>query len=533
MSMDKQPPQQDFPTADDAALQPSDAFFARWLARSESPSMARSDLPQHILEMMYRAERLLAWLDEQTEPSLATAADLTQMRDKVTFPAAATTLTDGTRLLLYGGYPLVYEGQLRRLKDCVSEVPEWVTRAFREMPPQIIEPPAVPGPQEQNPEQNPEQEPHPKSPVYRLPRLVPYSTFAEVKAVAMASADGPRGRGWIDIPSEPALWHTREKDAPLQIQYTVGPLVQWLGSPATHAALRAELPKMGLAANLALHACVNSLLGPESQATIDLDDLVATSGMVPRSRAERIEMRSRVWHWLVVFSCWQAVGQRKGTYKDPDTHQVQDLRSEVPLFHIDERGYPTGAQVSPEESRVPVRVTILRGAWLRRWASDARVVSYFGTVSKLSTLPGGQTSGAWGQSIGMATLQFWREESSRVAVVPVGDEQTLTARFKPRTRRELLDLFPPDPTVDEILGSDHPRRACQYWKSAVADLRRIGHLAYYHELGTVAQGRQGWAQAWLNQKIEMRPGPDVTHDAAAMAARAEAGRKARTRKRRV
>lgn len=192
--MDKQPPQQDFPTADDSALQPSDAFFARGRAPlEESPALARSDLPQHILEMISRGERVLAWLDEQTEPSRVTAADVTKKRDRDALSAAVTTMGDGTRILLYGGYPLVYEGQLRRLKDGVSAVPEWVSWALRERPPQIIEPSAVPGPQEQEPEQ----EPQPTSPVSRRPSLVPQSTFAEVKAVAMASADRPRGRsGW-------------------------------------------------------------------------------------------------------------------------------------------------------------------------------------------------------------------------------------------------------------------------------------------------------------------------------------------------
>ncbi len=106
---------------------------------------------QHIPQIISGGERMLAWLDEQTEPALATAADLTQMRDKDTLSAGVTTSTDGTRLLLYGGYPLVYEGQLRRLKDGVSAVPEWVTRTLRERPPQIIEPSAVPGPQEIEP----------------------------------------------------------------------------------------------------------------------------------------------------------------------------------------------------------------------------------------------------------------------------------------------------------------------------------------------------------------------------------------------
>jgi hypothetical protein len=254
--------------------------------------------------------------------------------------------------------------------------------------------------------------------------------------------------------------------------------------------------------------------------------------MTPRSRTERLKMRAQVWRWLVIFSCWQIIGLRKGAYRDRDTGRLLDLRSESPLFHIDRREYAVGEQMALDDSTVPVEVTLLRGTWLNQWARDDRILNYFGNVRKLADIPGGQPTGAWARAIGMALFQFWREEVSRVSVVPVGDERTLTARYRLFSRRELLDTFPPEPSVDDILHGANPKRAVTYYKGAIAFLRKGRVIGYYQEPPPPSD-RQGWGRAWLDQKVEARPVAEDMKDVALMAARAEAGRKARTRKKKV
>ncbi len=364
-----------------------------------------------------------------------------------------------------------------------------------------------------------------------LPALLPLSTFAEAKTVTIASADGRHGRRWIGIENEIALWHAAAIDAPLQVKFVASPLLDWLTPPVTNATLMAALKEMGLRANLAFYTCVNALLGPEPQTMINLDELITVTGMRPRSRTERSACRSQVWRWLAVFSCWHIIGLRKGRYTDRQTKQVLDLRSEAPLFHIDERLYPEGEQFTLDDSATPIGVTLVRGAWLSHWADDERIISYFGNVRRLADFPAGQTSGAWAQAIGMTLFQLWREASSRVEIVGVGDQQRPTARFAPFTRRGLLDTFLPDPTVEDILNGPNPKRARNYWTAAITLLKDGGIIGSYKELGTLPPDRQGWAKPWLDQKMDIRPSREGMQDVVLIANRAQAARKAAGHKR--
>ncbi len=172
--MDKQPPQQDFATADDAALQPSDAFFTRWREATGNPEATRENLPRHVLELAYWMERLLGWLDAHTEVATASVADLEQRwqaeleaivpqtplspaahqiltayREHLEFPTpepgsedarleALEALSVADRRMVHlqelawqHERLLLYAGVLLRLKDDKDAPPAWVFRSVR------------------------------------------------------------------------------------------------------------------------------------------------------------------------------------------------------------------------------------------------------------------------------------------------------------------------------------------------------------------------------------------------------------------
>ena len=105
----------------------------------------------------------------------------------------------------------------------------------------------------------------------------------------------------------------------------------------------------------------------------------------------------------------------------------------------------------------------------------------------------------------------------------------MTADAGKFTRRKLLDLFPPQPTVDELLQGVHPGRAKQYWRDAMDLLQQQDVVGYYHELEPLKAGRQAWADAWLDQPLDIRPSEDGTNAIAEIAGHARKSKRRRAK----
>jgi hypothetical protein len=368
-------------------------------------------------------------------------------------------------------------------------------------------------------------------PTLPLPARIPQQTFQEAKTIAIGLADGPALRRWTPIEGEIA-WRHAVKDAPLETKLVGTSLLGWLGLPNTLDSLRAELQGAGLPAALLLHvvlgAALDKILANRAHVTVSIDQLVGAIGWEPRSRAERLAMRHRVWRWLALYDAMQIIGRRDGKWRDPDTGEVLDLTSRDALIRITGRRDP--AQLSFDEGAPPLEVSYVAGPWLEKFRGDRRVLADFGNVRKLAAIKAGKPSGAWAQAIGLALQQRWRERASYAQIRHVGEDSHLTIRTKPFTRRELLDLFPPSPTVDEVLASNDPGRAKKYWDDAIKMLKAEGIVTHYRELVPLPSKRQGWASDWLEQPLDIRPAEEETAAIAEIAARASVRRRAARRR---
>jgi hypothetical protein len=359
-------------------------------------------------------------------------------------------------------------------------------------------------------------------------RLLPkhrQQTFAEAKAATQAMAAGPSERGWFPIDGEIALAHKVERDSPLSVKFIPGPLSQWMGRPENVETLRDTLARMGIPAVLLFHVCIGELLsGPE--VTAGLDQLLAAIGWKPRSTAQRQEMRGRVWEWLVTFEAWQVIGRRPGLYRDRKDRTPRDLTTVDAMIRITGRAYADETQLALDGSAPPDEVTFVAGPWLNQLRGDPQALAYFGDIERIGAIPGGKPSGAWAQSIGLALQQRWREQAKNATVATVGEQKRRTARFKyPLSRRELLALFPPSPTVDEILTGPHPKRAQTYWHDAIALLKGQGIIGFYRELEKLPAKRQDWADPWLDQPLDIRPAGEAIEAVATISTRAKARRR--------
>jgi hypothetical protein len=359
--------------------------------------------------------------------------------------------------------------------------------------------------------------------------VIPQATFAEAKTAAMALADGPSMRRWSPVDGELALCHV-VPNWPLQTKVVGGPLLDWLHLPADAESLTRELQAAGLTAVLAWHICIGLAL-EHAQVTVALDELIAAIGWNPHSTAERERMRSTWWRWIALFDSAQVIGKRPGQYRDARTRRILDLLSIDALIRITGRRLP--AQLGFDESVPPSEVSFVAGPWLDQYRGNHQVLTYFGDIRRLAAIPAGKPSGAWAQAIGLALHQLWRERSATVRIVRVGEDKHQTPQFAPVTTKQLLDMFPPSPTVYEVLDGPHPKRAQLYWNEAVQLLRVAGIIGSYRQRSRVRAVRQGWREDWLNQPLDIRPTEAGTEAAAEIGRRAKSARRAHVQRRPV
>jgi hypothetical protein len=376
-----------------------------------------------------------------------------------------------------------------------------------------------------------------------LPAELAQQTAPEMKYFTKALADGPRGTDWRPVDGELALQHEvsgERHPPPFRVRVEGHPLLAWLGLPNTVDSLQQELRTGGLPAVLLAHVVVAGTLELAQQnrlyITVDLDDLIEAIGWKPRSTVQREGMRRKVWRWLLLFTAMPVVGRRHGRYKDRLTGEEIDTTIREALITIPSR--EDAAQLAFDGSAPPLRVTIGAGPWIDRFRGDHRILTYFGNVRKIAAIPAGRTPGAWAQSIALGLNQLWREQAAEAQEAYVGPAKALTVLLpKPFTRPQLLSIFPPSPptpTWKELLYSDRPIRAWEYWDEAIDILKHHNLIGHYRETpprSKAQRGRDNGRQAeWEQQRLDIRPamaGKQAIADIAGKAKEARAKLKAK------
>ena len=356
---------------------------------------------------------------------------------------------------------------------------------------------------------------------------IPQYTFHEARTVAIAIADARSGNRWETIEGEIAVRHVIPGE-PLQTKFAAGPLSGWWGSPLSQEGLLEELRKMEFTGVLLYHVGLHMVL-QSPHVTVSLDEFIREIGWEPRSSAQRQEMQRRIWLWLTYFDGMKVIGRRPGRYRDPHSGRELDLTSVDALLRITGTRMPTTAALDGAE--VPVEVTLTAGPWLDQYRGNRQVLSDFGNIRHLASIPAGKPSGAWAQSVGLALYQRWRERATRTEVAYVGEDNHPTVRGQHFTRRDLLGLFRCDPYVEDVLDSDHPGRARQYWDDAIQELKIVGMIGYYKEAEPLKKGRKGWQEAWLDQPLDIRPAREEARAIEEISRTAVKKRRTGTRKR--
>ena len=361
--------------------------------------------------------------------------------------------------------------------------------------------------------------------------VVPQQTWPEFEAVVFGMfADGPTLAHWRRITGELALAHKRPGS---KLSLRFGALEEGTEVVPLRVSSHEELERriMELGGPRTLHRfnyCLARARQEPGGFTVTPDELVNVSGPPPRSAHEAEQRKREAWEDLRLF-CHIFVAGRRPSYPakkgEPDI-----LATWGPLLAFLEVA-DTQGQLALDGSVPPREATLAAGPWLARVVNErpADYMPYFANVLTLARLPDTQPRYAWLKAVAWALNQRWRTNAKgatekRQGMDDNGNERPSKLQTRDFTRRELLDYLNPEPHYADILAGSDPRRAIRLWDEAIALLRQHGVIGTgrgdYKEHGPAPwrqpkdwpKGKpfkpQGWQEAWLDQKITIRPGAE-------------------------
>lgn len=238
-----------------------------------------------------------------------------------------------------------------------------------------------------------------------------------------------------------------------------------------------------------------------ASAWLDLDDIAGRIGLDARSSIQRENNRRYVWNVLRFASRVSVVGERTIPYFDKTTKDVIPTRLHTPPFSLISQQLPMQSLLRGNAD-VPLRVQLVSSQAWTRLTNAPDTAQYLPCAELLSGIPSRQPSGSWARVIGIALAHFWRRNS----------HNALSGSRLP-TRRQLLDMFPASQShYLDVLAGKNPRRVSEYWHKA---LRLLVEYEFISDMGEArvrqsALPRQGWQRGWLDESVELRPGPQIT-----------------------
>jgi hypothetical protein len=371
----------------------------------------------------------------------------------------------------------------------------------------------------------------------RAPSLLPQPTFYEARTGATAISDGRDLCDWRGIDGMIAMLHA-PKNSIMQTRFEpCALLLSWWGSPsgAQLETLQAELQNLEFDALVTYFVCLSWAI-EEYQVSTSIDSLIEAIGRgtdARRSTKARAVWRAKVWRWLCVFDSLAVIGARPGVWKElPDGNGKRALIDADKLYSRDALlkiiGTRDTEQGTFDNSAPPKEVSFVAGAWVNQWRGNREILSNFGNVRAIASIPRGKPSGAWAACIGFALDQKWREQAAKTPVIELkkDERKIVTQRFKPFTRRVLLaQLWRSDDDVLKILESVNPERAREYWRTAISLLQKQGIIGFYKEIKPLPAEREGWQKKWLDQPLDIRPTGDNWANAITISKSATAARK--------
>lgn len=366
---------------------------------------------------------------------------------------------------------------------------------------------------------------------------LPQGTFPELKALALALSDAPSGKNWEALPGELALVHIR----PEFYTRLKADVLRWWGFELEEQSLWEVLHRLAPKGErmpaypyvMGIYEVLGRLLEAEGRyVRFHIDDFVEALGLPCRTAQQRQDSRRYAYLLLRCYDNLIVCGVRRGVYRDRRSNDRLSLYCESALVRIMETRFHV--QQTFDGSEIPLQVTLAIGPWAEPFLGDRRVLTTLGNIRRLEAIPTGKPAGALAQRLGLALHQLWREAASRAVIGRTGEEHRPTFRWRHVTRKELCELFPGPPDLEEILAGEHPHRAIEYWNQAIRILKEappvIGYYAEVDPPPQIKRGVGGWQEFWYSeQRLDIRPAPDLVESLAEINEQARRVRRKRKR----
>jgi hypothetical protein len=370
------------------------------------------------------------------------------------------------------------------------------------------------------------------APLSTLPASISQQTSPEFLDGGRALLDGRTGDSWRRSEGASDLVHER-RHSRFQTRFSTSLGRYWPTTITAEELERILLEVGGSDAVLLLQIAVGlALRGPF--VTVTLDDLIGLMGLTPHGRKERALFRRQIWHTLKVIECLEIHGARTGAYRDPSNpHRPLDLTSHDRSLVVLGTQWPE--QATLDGSGVPVTVTLGVGPWIERWRNQPQVLHRFGDVLAIAAIPHGKVAGAWARGIGLGLLHHWRTNVARhTDISRPGEHNTPCLHTLPVSRRYLADYCRPQAPLaileDLLFGSTNPQRAREYFSEAIHYLCQQGLIAPRYREPVVEWPRKGWQHAWLDEKLDIPPGPECAAEIATLLLKTRKARQSRKRR---
>lgn len=372
-------------------------------------------------------------------------------------------------------------------------------------------------------------------------------TFIEARSMATAISDGRDLQNWAPMTGALALLHTRldkrGRQSGLQTRFEPGKMLleQWGQSSAIQINnLQSELKSLEFDAIATFLVCLAGVL-ETGELDVSIDAIITAINRdtdARRSKATRELWRRKVWRWLLMFDSMVVIGARSGIWKEPRNGDNKRERIKADELHSTDAllkiiGHRGIDQPALDSSTIPKEVSLVAGPWVRQWRGNRELLSEFGTLQAILSIPRGKPSGAWAACIGLMLQQKWREQAHDAPIhrVSKGEDKAPTQRFRPFTRRELIiEVWRSDVDVMKVLNDKNPTRAKEYWNTAIQYLKAAGVIGYYKELTLLKASRQEWAEEWLDQPLDIRPSGERLQDSITIKKSADTARKRGSKK---
>lgn len=249
---------------------------------------------------------------------------------------------------------------------------------------------------------------------------------------------------------------------------------------------------------------ISHLLAPPAPLTqgayaggwVDLDDVARkTMGGYARNPAEAKERRHKVWRAIRYGARAHIGGRRSVPYFDKTTGQQIETEIYTTPWQIVSRQQAGQLPLFGADEEPPVRVELVASREWTALTTEGSTAQYLPFGEVLGAIPASQAGGAWARSLGLAYINWCRRRVT----------EALEGRDLP-SRQELLDAFPSKiSSYRDILSSNDPRRALSYWQAAETILVQAHIIEANTNLYQPAT-RKGWAETWLNEHPNWRPG---------------------------